>query len=131
MNYGAITTQGGPAVNAPLLGGNAPSAFQAAGTYVTGATDGGGLVLTGTTLGISTGALPLQGVAKFSLNGDTPQTILMQRNTTANSAGNSLTLLAGGSTSEGTNLAGGDLILAAGTGTGLGARQACRRFASC
>jgi hypothetical protein len=42
----------------------------------------------------------------------------MERNTTPNTIGNSLTLQAGGSTMGGTDKAGGDLILQSGTATG-------------
>src|SRR5687767_14239985 len=45
----------------------------------------------------------------------------MERHTTANTAGNPLTLQAGGATSGATDKAGGDLILAPGLSTGTGA----------
>ncbi len=58
--------------------------------------------------------------AALSLNGQSIQTIWMERNTTSNSPGNALTIQAGGATTGATDKIGGDLLLAAGLGTGLG-----------
>lgn len=57
----------------------------------------------------------------LSLEGDTAaRTIGIERETTAATAGWALTLLAGGAVSGGTDLAGGNLTLSAGTATGAG-----------
>jgi len=54
----------------------------------------------------------------LSLGGNAAQTIWMERHTTANTAGNSLTIQAGGATVGATDKAAGDLILAPGISTG-------------
>lgn len=56
----------------------------------------------------------------LSFNGNTAQKIWMERHTTANTAGTSLSIQAGSSTSAATNKNGGDLILTGGTSTGTG-----------
>ncbi|MCC7305380.1 MAG: hypothetical protein IT558_03865, partial [Alphaproteobacteria bacterium] len=56
----------------------------------------------------------------LSLNGNAARTIGMELHTTADTAGNSLTVLAGGATSGATNKNGGDLILSGGIATGTG-----------
>jgi hypothetical protein len=56
----------------------------------------------------------------LSLGGNSARTIWMERHTTSNTAGNSLTIQAGGATSAATDKAGGDLILAPGLSTGIG-----------
>lgn len=56
----------------------------------------------------------------LSLGGQSAQTIDMIRETTASTAGNSLTVRAGGSTVGGTNLNGGTLNLTSGISTGTG-----------
>ena len=58
-------------------------------------------------LGIGT-ATP---TAIIGLGGNTARTIQMERHTTSNTAGNDLTVLAGGATSGATNKGGGDLYL--------------------
>ena len=60
--------------------------------------------------------------AAYDLNfgGEAARQLGMLRRTTAASAGNALTINAGGATSAGTNLAGGTLNLAGGTATGTG-----------
>ncbi|MDZ4324745.1 MAG: hypothetical protein U1A73_06970 [Pseudomonas sp.] len=55
-----------------------------------------------------------------SLGGNAARTIWMERHTTANTAGNALTVQAGGATSAATDKAGGALILQPGLGTGNG-----------
>jgi len=57
----------------------------------------------------------------LSLDGQSPQTISLERNSTSNSAGNSLTIQAGSATTGSTDQKGGDLVLQPGVGTGLGA----------
>ncbi len=57
----------------------------------------------------------------LSAAGEEPQTFGMERNTTAGAPGNDLTIQAGGSAPGSTDQPGGDLALAAGVGTGLGA----------
>lgn len=56
----------------------------------------------------------------LSLGGNAARTMWMERHTTANTAGNSLTVQAGGATSGATDKAGGDLILMPGASTGTG-----------
>ncbi len=56
----------------------------------------------------------------ISLGGNVVRTIWMERHTTTNTAGNSLTIQAGGSTSLATDKSGGQLILIPGTSTGTG-----------
>jgi hypothetical protein len=56
----------------------------------------------------------------LSLGGNTSRVIGMERNTTASTAGNDLTILAGGATSGSSNLNGGNLVLSSGVATGLG-----------
>ena len=56
----------------------------------------------------------------LGLSGEAARTIGMERELTAATAGNNLTVSAGGAVSGGTNLAGGDSILASGTATGNG-----------
>ena len=55
-----------------------------------------------------------------SLGGNAARTIWMERHTTSNTAGNTLTVQAGGATSGATDKAGGDSILAPGAATGTG-----------
>ena len=54
----------------------------------------------------------------LSLGGNSARTFWMERHTTANTAGNTLTITAGGATSGATNKAGGNLILQGGLSTG-------------
>ena len=56
----------------------------------------------------------------LSLGGSAAQTFWMERNPTANTAGNGLTVQAGGATSAATDKNGGSLTLSAGTATGTG-----------
>jgi len=56
----------------------------------------------------------------LSFGGNTARIAWMERHTTANTAGNTLTLQSGGATSAATNKAGGQLILAPGVNTGTG-----------
>jgi hypothetical protein len=56
----------------------------------------------------------------LSLGGNSAQAFWMERNTTTNTAGNSLTLQGGGATSGATDKNGGDLILKPGVSTGTG-----------
>lgn len=53
-----------------------------------------------------------------TLSGQAARTLASARMTTSNTAGNSLTIQAGGATSGATNKAGGDLVLQTGTNTG-------------
>jgi hypothetical protein len=59
----------------------------------------------------------------LSFGGQAARTIWMERETTSSTPGNSLSLIAGGAVSGGSNLAGGNLILSAGTSTGTGGSQ--------
>lgn len=54
----------------------------------------------------------------LSLGGNSARTFWMERHTTANTAGNTLTITAGGATSGATDKAGGNLILQGGLSTG-------------
>jgi len=65
-----------------------------------------------------------------SLGGTSAQTIGMTRNTTANTAGNNLTVEASGATVSSTNMAGGDLVLSSGTSTGTGSSTISFKTAS-
>lgn len=56
----------------------------------------------------------------LSLGGNSARTFWMERHTTSNTAGNNLTIQAGGATVVATNKAGGNLILTSGVGTGTG-----------
>lgn len=71
---------------------------------------GAGNMLLGTTV-----ASPLNFLA---LGGNSARSVGMERHTTSNTAGNSLTLLSGGATSGATNKAAGNLILTTGISTG-------------
>lgn len=55
-----------------------------------------------------------------SINGQYPATLWMERNTTANTAGNLFTIQAGGATSSATDKNGGSLLLRSGISTGSG-----------
>lgn len=55
---------------------------------------------------------------EISLNGNAGRGFWMERNTTSNTIGNSLIIQAGGATLNGTDKAGGDLILQSGIATG-------------
>ncbi len=59
----------------------------------------------------------------LSLGGNAARTVWMERHTTANTAGNTLTIQAGGATAAATDKAGGNLILAPGLSTGTGNNQ--------
>ncbi|NBX83434.1 hypothetical protein EBQ90_10180, partial [bacterium] len=56
----------------------------------------------------------------LSFGGGTAREVLVQRHPTSNTAGNSLSLIAGGATVGATNKNGGTLILSSGTSTGTG-----------
>ena len=59
----------------------------------------------------------------LSLGGNGARTIWMERHTTSNTAGNNLTVQAGGATSGATDKNGGNLLLASGIATGSGSSQ--------
>lgn len=59
----------------------------------------------------------------LSLGGNSARIFWMERHTTANTAGNSLTVQSGGATSAATDKSAGDLILGAGLSTGTGASK--------
>lgn len=73
-------------------------------------------VQSGGNIGIGT-SLP---TASLSFSGQDSRTIQLERNTTSDTTGNSLTIKAGGATLGATDKAGGSLILQAGDSTGLG-----------
>lgn len=54
------------------------------------------------------------------LNGNSDRAVTVDRHSTANTAGNSLTVAGGGATTGATNKNGGDLVLSGGTATGTG-----------
>lgn len=100
----------------------AANAVQNGTTQQTGANfniDGNGTIA-GTLLAGKVGIGTPNPSTALSLDGQSIQTIAMERNTTSNSAGNALTIQAGGATTGATDKAGGDMLLAAGVGTGLG-----------
>lgn len=84
----------------------------------TGTTPAARMVLTGG------GKIGLLGVTvptnDVSLDGQSARTLWMERHTTANTAGNNLTVQSGGATSGATDKAGGNLILSPGASTGTG-----------
>lgn len=59
----------------------------------------------------------------LSLGGNSARTFWMERHTTANTAGNNLTIQSGGATSGATDKAGGNLILQSAISTGTGTSQ--------
>ena len=59
-------------------------------------------------------------VGDIQINGDSARIFGLQRHTTSNTAGNSLTINSGGATSSATDKNGGDLILSSGIATGNG-----------
>lgn len=69
------------------------------------------------------GLLTTNPTQSFSFNGNASRTIWLERHTTADTAGNTLTVQAGGATSGATNRNGGDLILAPGIATGTGSSK--------
>jgi hypothetical protein len=87
-----------------------------ANTFTAEQTVDGNVIVSGN-VGIGT-AVPTNAL---SAAGEVAQTFGMERNTTAASPGNDLTIEAGGSTPGSTDMPGGDLALASGMGTGLGA----------
>jgi len=72
---------------------------------------------------IGIGATAFTPTNMLSLSGQVAQTIWSERHATADTAGNTLTLQAGGATSGATDKNGGDLILAPGLSTGTGVAQ--------
>ncbi len=122
------------ALNIGISGANATSSVTRYGVYsnltstgttstniagyfsASGATNNYGLLIPNGLVGIGTTA-PTN---SLSLGGQTAQTIWMERNTTAATAGNNLTLQASGAVAGGTNLNGGSLNLSSGTSTGTG-----------
>jgi hypothetical protein len=65
-------------------------------------------------------------VTNVVLNGSAARSVGVARNPTAGESGNALTISGGGAASGATDAAGGDLILAAGDGTGSGGSGAVR-----
>ena len=98
------------------------------GLYIASQTSGGtnyaiysagGANYFGGNVGIAT-SLPTN---LLSFGGNAARTFWMERHTTSNTAGNSLTIQAGGATAGATDKAGGSLILAPGLSTGTGNNQ--------
>ena len=77
------------------------------------------LYVSGSNIGIGTSAATYL----LSLDGQSARTVGMQRDYTASTAGQALTLQAGGAASGGTNLNGGNLVLSGGISTGTGTSQ--------
>ena len=102
---------GGTAAQASTLGvaGN----FSLGQNYVAIAAPANGMIVEGN-FGLGTSA-PTN---VFSLGGNTARTIWMERHTTADNAGNALTVQAGGATAGATDKAGGDYLLYPGVSTG-------------
>jgi hypothetical protein len=79
-------------------------------------TNAGTLYLGGPPL--AAGSVTLTNTYTVAMSGQVAETIAMYRETTASTAGNNLTVQAGGATSGGSNLQGGNLVLSAGIATG-------------
>lgn len=75
---------------------------------------------TGTVLGDLIGLLTIVPQFDVSIDGESARTLGMNRELTANTAGNDLTIQAGGAISGATDKDGGDLILRSGVSTGTG-----------
>ena len=88
-------------------------AYYSAANTISGTSN---LYVSGANIGIGTSSA----TNLLSLNGQNAQIIWSERNYTANTAGSSLTLQAGGATSAATNKNGGNLVLASGVSTGTG-----------
>jgi hypothetical protein len=86
------------------------------GGYFTNVSTGYALATGGGNVGIGT----MSPTNLLSLSGSASQTFWMERNPTAATAGNGLTVEAGGAYSGGTNLNGGTLTMASGVSTGTG-----------
>ena len=100
--------------------------------FTSAATATGSLVRFSSRLDGNSGNLPFQpiqvvnfsnggGVDLANLPGDSAQIIGMLKNSNAANPGNSLTIHAGGANAGSTDVKGGDIVVAPGTGTGLGA----------
>jgi hypothetical protein len=83
----------------------------------TGSSDWGGYNINNVA-GVGIGTTSPSG--SLSFGGSTARSILVERHPTADTAGNNLSLAAGGATSGATNKDGGDLVLASGAATGSG-----------
>jgi Pectate lyase superfamily protein len=96
-----------------------------AGDLLLGGGSGKGVVIYvgGTNGSFASGvkALRVDSSANLSIDGQSAHSLAMARHTTSNTAGNNLTVQAGGATSGATDKAGGTLILAPGASTGTGA----------
>lgn len=95
------------------------------GALVIGNTTGNSLVVDTTSLIVDAanhrvGVLTATPSSTLSFGGNATRTIAMERHSTANTAGNALSIAAGGATSGATNKAGGQLSLSAGPSTGSG-----------
>lgn len=123
---GVLTNGWALYLNQPLVSGGG-SITNVYGLYIHNQTVGtslnysiytnSGVVRFGDKLGIITAAAPTN---DLSFGGNAARTIWLERHTTSNTAGNTLTVQAGGATSGATNKAGGDLLLYPGTSTGSG-----------
>ena len=104
---------GGVTINAAATG---QMAYYSGASVVSGTNN---LYVSGSNIGIGT----TSATNILSLSGSASQIFWMERNPTANTAGNNLTVEAGGATSLGTNKNGGNLVLQSGISTGTGTSQ--------
>ncbi len=107
------TSSGGVALNTAATG---QMAYYSGASTISGTPD---LYVSGSNIGIGT-STPTN---LLSLTGQGAEVLWMEREYTASTPGNSLTVQAGGAVSGGSNLAGGNLVLSGGTSTGSGTSQ--------
>jgi hypothetical protein len=113
LTVGGSSIFGGPVTFA--AGQTFPNlATLGANTFIGDQMIGGDVILTGQ---VGIGVVPTHAL---SLDGAADQSIAVERGTSAAAPGSALTVQAGGAAVGATNMPGGDLLLAAGIGTGTG-----------
>lgn len=130
----AITTRRGLNYVSPTISGGATVATDVAvdlsNDVITGVTTAYSLRSSGTSATmehkgkVMLGSSSLAPTNDLSFEGTANRTIWLERHTTTNTAGKSLTVEAGGATSGATDKNGGDLVLATGLSTGTGIANA-------
>ena len=113
MTLAVASSTGGMTINSAATG---QMAYYSGASTISGTSN---LYASGTNIGIGTSSA----TNLLSLSGQGAQTFWMEREYTASTPGNSLTVQAGGAVSGGSNLAGGNLIFSSGTSTGTGTSQ--------